>query len=52
MQGLGYQVFTSAGAHDLPVLEAITVYFTIGVVGVNLLIDLAYGWLNPRARVA
>lgn len=52
MQGLGSQVVASAGAHDLPVLEAITVYFTIGVVVVNLLIDLAYGWLNPKARVA
>jgi peptide/nickel transport system permease protein len=52
MQGLGYQVVTAAGGHDLPVIEAITVYFTIGVVIVNLLVDLAYGWLNPRARVA
>jgi peptide/nickel transport system permease protein len=52
MQGLGYQVVTAANGHDLPVIEAITVYFTIGVVIVNLLVDLAYGWLNPRARVA
>lgn len=52
MQGLGGLVVTAAGGHDLPVIEAITVYFTIGVVIVNLLVDLAYGWLNPRARVA
>jgi peptide/nickel transport system permease protein len=52
MQGLGYQIVTAANGHDLPVIEAITVYFTIGVVIVNLLVDLAYGWLNPRARVA
>ncbi len=52
MQGLGGLVVTAAGGHDLPVIEAITVYFTIGVVIVNLLVDLAYGWLNPRARIA
>jgi peptide/nickel transport system permease protein len=52
MQGLGYLIVSSAGAHDLPVIEAITVYFTVGVVLVNLLVDLAYGWLNPRARVS
>jgi len=51
MQGLGDLVVSSVGAHDLPVIEAITVYFTVGVVIVNLLVDLAYGWLNPRARV-
>jgi peptide/nickel transport system permease protein len=52
MQGLGSLVVSAAGEHDLPVIEAITVYFTVGVVIVNLLVDLAYGWLNPRARVA
>jgi peptide/nickel transport system permease protein len=51
MQGLGYLVVSAAGQHDLPVIEAITVLFTIGVIIVNLLVDLAYGWLNPRARV-
>jgi peptide/nickel transport system permease protein len=52
MPGLGYLIVTSTGGHDLPVIEAITVYFTVGVVIVNLLVDLAYGWLNPKARVA
>jgi peptide/nickel transport system permease protein len=52
MQGLGYLIVSAAGSHDLPVIEAITVYFTVGVVLVNLLVDLAYGWLNPRARVS
>ena len=52
MQGLGYLVVTATGGHDLPVIEAITVYFTIGVVVVNLLVDLTYGWLDPRARVS
>jgi peptide/nickel transport system permease protein len=51
MQGLGYLVVSAAGQHDLPVIEAITVLFTIGVIIVNLLVDLADGWLNPRARV-
>jgi ABC-type dipeptide/oligopeptide/nickel transport system permease component len=28
------------------------VYFTLIVVVVNVLIDVAYGWLNPRARLS
>ena len=52
MQGLGYLVVFSANQHDLPVIEGITVVFTLGVIIVNLLVDLAYGWLNPRARIA
>jgi peptide/nickel transport system permease protein len=42
---------TAATQHDLPVVAGMAVYFTLIVVAINLVIDLAYLWLNPRVRV-
>jgi peptide/nickel transport system permease protein len=46
--GLGSQLLTSLLQHDLPIVEAIVVLFTLLIVAINLLIDLANAWLNPR----
>ena len=48
LPGLGGLAVGSAGSHDLPVIEGAVLYFAVIVVVVNLLIDLAYGWLDPR----
>jgi peptide/nickel transport system permease protein len=32
------------------VVQGVAIYFTLMVVAVNLLVDLAYGWLNPKVR--
>jgi peptide/nickel transport system permease protein len=32
-------------------VQGIVVYFTVIVVVVNLVIDVAYTWLNPKVRV-
>jgi peptide/nickel transport system permease protein len=50
LPGLGLQLLDSAKNHDLPQVEAITLFFTMIIVAVNLLIDLAYVWLNPRVK--
>ncbi|MET0819914.1 MAG: ABC transporter permease [Aeromicrobium sp.] len=50
LPGLGSWVVTATLAHDLPVVQAVAVCFTLGVVLVNLAIDAAYLALNPRAR--
>lgn len=50
MPGLGSLLTQSAIAHDLPVLQGITVVFTAMVILVNLIIDLLYAWLNPKLR--
>jgi len=52
MPGLGSLAVTATTEHDLPVIVGVAVYFAVGVVVVNLLIDVLYGWLDPRARVA
>jgi peptide/nickel transport system permease protein len=52
MPGLGSLAVTATTEHDLPVIVGVAVYFAVGVVVVNLLTDVIYGWLDPRARVA
>jgi peptide/nickel transport system permease protein len=52
MPGLGSLAVNATTEHDLPVIVGVAVYFAVGVVAVNLLIDVIYGWLDPRARVA
>lgn len=52
MPGLGGLAVSSASQHDIPVIEGIAVYFAVLVVAVNLLLDLVFGWLNPKARTS
>jgi peptide/nickel transport system permease protein len=50
LPGLGSQSLASALQADLPVVQGIAVYFTIIVVVVNVLIDIATAILNPKVR--
>jgi len=50
LPGLGGLAVTAATQHDLPVIQGLVVYFTIIVMIVNLVIDVAYTWVNPRVR--
>jgi peptide/nickel transport system permease protein len=52
LPGLGGLVVQATTQHDLPLIQGITVYFTIAVIAVNLLVDLTYSWLDPRVRVS
>jgi len=52
LPGLGGFVAFSATKQDIPAIQGVVVVFTIIVVVVNLLTDLAYAWLDPRVRVA
>ena len=52
LPGLGSQATQSTVDHDLPVILGIGLYFTVIVVIINLLVDIAYGLLNPRAKTA
>ena len=50
LPGLGSQSLASALLADLPVVQGIAVYFTIIVVVVNVVIDIAATILNPKVR--
>lgn len=50
LPGLGSEAVSATNVHDLPVIQGVTITFAILVVLVNLIIEVAYGWLNPKAR--
>lgn len=50
LPGLGGLAVDATSSHDLPMIQGIVVYFTLIVVGVNLVVDLAYTLLDPRVR--
>jgi peptide/nickel transport system permease protein len=51
LPGLGLQAVAATRQHDVAVIEGIAIVFTVIVIVANLLIDLLYGWLNPKVRV-
>jgi len=48
--GVGRLLVTSVQNRDLPVVQVIIVLVAISMVVTNLLVDLTYGWLDPRIR--
>jgi peptide/nickel transport system permease protein len=51
IQGIGYWVVQSVVNEDFPVVVAVVVVGAIAVVIFNLLVDLAYAFLDPRVRL-
>ena len=49
--GLGSLSVSSTTQGDIPVIMGVVVVVAIIVLVVNLVIDVAQGWLNPKARV-
>jgi peptide/nickel transport system permease protein len=52
MPGLGGEAVSATAAHDVPLILGVALYFTLLVIAVNLVIDIAYGLLDPRVRVS
>ena len=52
LPGLGSLAVDAAQQNDIAVLQGATLYFGLLAVAINLLVDLSYGWLNPRVRVS
>jgi peptide/nickel transport system permease protein len=50
LPGLGSTIIAATTGRDIPVIQGVALYLTVIVVIVNLLVDLAYGWLNPKVR--
>jgi peptide/nickel transport system permease protein len=49
--GLGWLLVESIAARDFPVVVAGAIIAAIFVTMVNLVVDILYGWLDPRIRV-
>jgi peptide/nickel transport system permease protein len=49
-QGIGKLLIDAILDKDFPVLQGTVVFVAFGYVIVNLLVDLSYGWFDPRIR--
>ncbi len=48
LPGLGRLMLTALQDRDYPTISGINLFVAVFVIIINLLIDLAYGWLDPR----
>ena len=51
LPGVGQLVYDSINNRDLIVIKNVVILFTILVLAVNLLVDMAYALLDPRPKV-
>jgi peptide/nickel transport system permease protein len=49
--GIGRLAIDSILQRDFPVLQADVFFIALAFVGINLIVDLLYTWLDPRVRV-
>lgn len=50
LPGMGQFMVYSLTRWDYPVVQTLVLFFASWIVVTNLLIDLSYGWLDPRVR--
>lgn len=51
-KGLGYVIVEALNNYDLPVVMGCILTISIIFLIVNILVDITYGWLDPRVRIA
>jgi peptide/nickel transport system permease protein len=52
LNGIGKLLFTSIFSRDYPMVQGLVLFFAVTVLLTNLLVDLLYGWMDPRVRYA
>ncbi|WP_327092088.1 ABC transporter permease [Nonomuraea sp. NBC_01738] len=52
LPGLGSMTVGYTTRGDIPVIMALVMFTVIGVILINLLVDILIGWLNPKARLS
>ncbi|SVA95953.1 uncharacterized protein METZ01_LOCUS148807 [marine metagenome] len=50
LPGIGNFILEGMLSRDFPVVQSIVLFFAMAVILVNLLVDLSYGWFDPRVR--
>ena len=50
LPGMGQYIIAAISNLDYPAVQATNLMFAILIVGSNLLIDISYGWIDPRIR--
>ncbi len=51
LSGMGRLLVNAANNRDLPLISGITLVFAAALVVINLIVDLTYGFLDPRIRL-
>lgn len=51
LAGVGRMLFEAITARDFPIVQAFTVVIAVGYVLANLLVDLSYGFIDPRIKL-
>lgn len=52
ISGMGRLAVSATTQSDLPIVMGVVIYTVVIVIVVNLLVDIANGWLNPKVRVS
>ncbi|WP_040490986.1 ABC transporter permease [Ilumatobacter nonamiensis] len=52
LPGLGSQVFEAVRTRDYPLIQAAALVYGAMFILVNIMVDLAYGWIDPRIRAS
>ena len=50
LPGIGEYIVAGMLERDYPIVQSMVMVFAVCVIVVNLLVDLSYGWLDPRVR--
>jgi len=50
IRGVGQTLVSAVFAHDYPVVQCFIFFVAIIVLFINFMVDIAYGWLDPRIR--
>ncbi len=50
--GIGTLLFNAITANDYPLIQGVTLLIIVGVLMANFLVDIAYGYIDPRIRTA
>ena len=50
LDGIGNMLVEGMNQRDYPVVQSLVLLFSLWIVAVNLVVDLSYGWLDPRIR--
>jgi peptide/nickel transport system permease protein len=48
--GVGRLVFTAIERSDLPVIQGVVLFGAVFIILFNLIVDIAYAYLDPRVR--
>src|SRR5690606_12453407 len=48
--GLGSLLLEAVSSRDYPIITAVFLIVGVAVVFINLLVDISYGWLDPKVR--